>query len=174
MQQLISDLPSFALPIHTKSAYICSNTGVHDLRGLCGSRISFIMIKDKGTLAPPLIRQTVRQPWQPQKGRQIAIKNKSPLTEEKPLQRKNHGPQANVTMAATGDANRPRRLAGSGPSHTRSWCHHLRARNSQQNYTQDSQTAAGWRANLIGPVRISKPSPRFVLHIHRPTHSLGD
>jgi hypothetical protein len=41
------------------------------------------MIKDKGTLAPPLIRQTVRQPWQPQKGRQIAIKNKNPLTEEK-------------------------------------------------------------------------------------------
>jgi hypothetical protein len=54
MQQLISDSQILRPPDPYRNRRICSNTGVHDLRGLCGSTISLpIMIKDKGTLALP-------------------------------------------------------------------------------------------------------------------------
>lgn len=125
------------------------------------------MIKDKGTLAPPFIRQTVRQPWQPQKGRQWQSKN--PLTEEENLARKkNHGPQAIVALAATGDANRRRRLAGSVRL-TRSWYHLRSAQQPAKIYSTLQTAAAGWRANLIGPVHISKPpraSPSCIQSTH--------
>ncbi|CAD0091766.1 unnamed protein product, partial [Aureobasidium vineae] len=133
-----------------QSAYICSNTGVHDLRGLCGSSIWLTMIKDKsdkGTLALSLIRQP-----------------------DTPILAATKGP-ANSNQKSS---DRRKTLQGNGiitaPSHRCVSCDWRRkptttlgwllvtVRNSQQNYTRDSQTAAaGWRANLIGPVRISYP-----------------
>ncbi|KEQ64898.1 uncharacterized protein M437DRAFT_64515 [Aureobasidium melanogenum CBS 110374] len=94
---------------------------------------------------------------------------KNPLTEEENLARKkNHGPQAIVALAATGDANRRRRLAGSVRL-TRPWYHLRSAQQPAKIYSTLQTAAAGWRANLIGPVHISKPpraSPSCIQSTH--------
>jgi hypothetical protein len=95
---------------------------------------------------------------------------KNPLTEEKNLAREQDSRiPSHRCVSCTGDADRRVRLAGSVRL-TRSWCH---LRNNHQDYTQVSRLpncCAGWRANLIGPVRISNP-PRASSYCMQSTHT---